>query len=79
MTETTAFMRLERTISLIARHPFYPGKSEIVHDCLDDLEDRYREGLLTYEQKAILASILTADGSIGAFGNDHSDPSRRSS
>jgi hypothetical protein len=79
MTESTTFTRLERTISLIARHPFYPGKNEIVHDCLDDLEDRYREGLLTYEQKATLASILTADDSMGAFGNDRSNHGRRSS
>ena len=61
MTETLTFKRLERTISLIARHPFYPGKGEVVHECLDDLEERYREGLLTDEQKSILVSILTTD------------------
>ena len=63
MTETITFTRLERTISLIARHPFYPGKSEVVDECLDDLEERYREGLLTHEQKTILVLILTTEES----------------
>lgn len=61
MTQTLTFIRLERTVSLIARHPFYPGKPEAVHDCLDDLEERYRDGSLTHEQKSILVSLLTAE------------------
>ncbi|WP_254053298.1 hypothetical protein [Singulisphaera sp. GP187] len=61
MTEMLTFKRLERTVNLIARHPFYPGKPEAVHDCLDDLEDRYRDGSLTHEQKSILVSLLTTE------------------
>ncbi|WP_406699734.1 hypothetical protein V5E97_12830 [Singulisphaera sp. Ch08] len=63
MTETPTFKRLERTVNLIARHPFYPGKSEAVHDCLDDLEERYRDGSLTHEQKSVLVSLLTSEDS----------------
>lgn len=58
MTQTLTFKRLERAISLIARHPFYPGKNEVVQDCLDELEERYREGSLTQEQKLLLISQL---------------------
>lgn len=62
MTETPTFLRLESAIRMIARHPFYPGKDDVVLDCLDDLEERCREGSLTLEQKTLLTEILTADG-----------------
>ncbi|WP_020466744.1 hypothetical protein [Singulisphaera acidiphila] len=75
------FKRLERTVNLIARHPFYPGKPEAVHDCLDDLEERYRDGSLTHEQKSILVSLLTAedDNAIEPTESDRPTRSRHSS
>ncbi|AGA29199.1 hypothetical protein Sinac_5045 [Singulisphaera acidiphila DSM 18658] len=81
MTQMPTFKRLERTVNLIARHPFYPGKPEAVHDCLDDLEERYRDGSLTHEQKSILVSLLTAedDNAIEPTESDRPTRSRHSS
>ena len=58
MTEIHAFQRLERAVNLIARHPFYPGKQDAVHDCLNYLEERFLQGTLTLEQKSRLIAIL---------------------
>ena len=81
MTQTPTFKRLERTVNLIARHPYYPGKPEAVHDCLDDLEERYRDGSLTHEQKSILVSLLTSedDNSSEPADGDCSTRTHRSS
>lgn len=81
MTQMPTFKRLERTVNLIARHPFYPGKPEAVHDCLDDLEERYRDGSLTHEQKSILVSLLTSedDNAIEPAEDDHPTQSHHSS
>lgn len=64
MSETQVFQRLERAIGLIAGHPFYPGKQEALEDCLDDLEERYRQGTLTEDEKTRLVAILVAPGSL---------------
>jgi hypothetical protein len=53
-----SFERLEQATTIIARRAQYPGKREIVAECLDDVEDRWRRGQLTLEQRFRLSAIL---------------------
>jgi hypothetical protein len=39
-----SFERLERTVTLIARHADYPGKHEVVAESMGDIDDRWRRG-----------------------------------
>ena len=55
---TPSFERLEQAVTIIARHADYPGKHEAVAECLDDIEDRWRRGHLTLEQRFQLSAIL---------------------
>jgi hypothetical protein len=56
------FRMLERTADLIARHPAYPGKGEAVRRCREDIEQRFRRGSLTEEQRDRLMAILDEGG-----------------
>ena len=58
MTMLPEFERLEQTIGMIKRHPYYPGKELLVNECLRDIDERYRLGRLTGEQRGRLRSIL---------------------
>ena len=53
-----SFERLEQTVTMIARHADYPGKEQVVAECLDDIEDRWRQGQLTLEQRFQLYAVL---------------------
>ena len=53
-----SFERLEQTVTIIARHADYPGKEQVVAECLDDIEDRWRQGQLSLEQRFRLYTIL---------------------
>ena len=55
---TYEFERLERTIGMIKRHPYYPGKEVLLDECLEDIDDRFRRGRLTAEQRGQLRGIL---------------------
>ncbi len=57
------FERLEYTVGMIKRHPYYPGKEVLLDECLEDIDDRFRRGRLTMEQRGRLRGILleTAD------------------
>jgi hypothetical protein len=57
-TMTQEFERLERTVGLIKRHPYYPGKELLLDECLEDIDDRYRQGRLTAEQRGLLRGVL---------------------
>ena len=57
---TPSFERLEQTITFIARHPDYPGKTEVIADCLQDIDDRWERGHLTLQQRFRLHAILLA-------------------
>jgi hypothetical protein len=57
---TYEFERLERTVGMIKRHPYYPGKELILDECLEDIDDRFRCGRLTAEQRGRLKDILLA-------------------
>jgi hypothetical protein len=52
------FRLLERTTNLIAHHSTFPGKDEAVKRCREDIEQRYRLGMLTVEQRDRLLAIL---------------------
>jgi hypothetical protein len=52
------FERLEQAIGMIQRHPYYPGKEQVVDDCLREIDERHRRGRLTDEQRGRLRSIL---------------------
>jgi hypothetical protein len=57
-TMTYEFERLERTVGMIKRHPYYPGKEVLLDECLEDIDDRFRRGRLTEEQRGRLREIL---------------------
>ncbi len=52
------FRRFERTSLLLASHPDFPGKSEVLGRCRDDVEERFQEGMLTVEQRTRLMEIM---------------------
>lgn len=56
--EGQVFRRLKQTTDIIAKHPDYPGKDKAVECCLRDIEDRWRSGMLTGDQKDALIAIL---------------------
>ena len=55
------YRRLERTASLIIRHPNFPGKGEALNLCRKDVEERYLQGMLSDEQRARLQAILNGE------------------
>jgi hypothetical protein len=57
-TYVPAFERLEQVVTIIAQHVDYPGKQEAVAECLEKIEDRWREGQLTLEQRFRLCATL---------------------
>jgi hypothetical protein len=57
-TMTYEFERLEQTVGMIKRHPYYPGKELVLDECLEDIDERYRLGRLTDEQRGRLREIL---------------------
>ena len=50
--------RLEQAVTLIARHVEYSGKQALVQGCLNEIEDRYRQGLVDFQEKSRLIGIL---------------------
>jgi len=57
-TMSYEFDRLEQTVGMIKRHPYYPGKELVLDECLEDIDDRFRRGRLTAEQRGRLRQIL---------------------
>jgi hypothetical protein len=58
MNALTYFERLTASAEMIARHAFYPGKAEAVHQCMEDIEDLLLEGRISPEQGDMLRGIL---------------------
>jgi hypothetical protein len=58
ITMLPEFERLELAIGMIKRHPYYPGKEQVVVDCLKDIDERHRLGRLTDEQRGRLRASL---------------------
>jgi hypothetical protein len=46
---------------MIARHPDYPGKRDVVDECVEDIVERSLRGRLTPFQRDELLGILTVD------------------
>ena len=53
-----SFERLTQVATIIAQHVDYAGKHEAVAECLEDIENRWANGLLTLEQRFELCAIL---------------------
>src|SRR5689334_14652472 len=53
-----SFERLRQSVTIIATHAEFPGKQEVVAECLDDIDSRWQRGLLTLEQRFQLYAIL---------------------
>jgi hypothetical protein len=66
-TSDRDYLGLFRTVNLIARHPDFPGKSDAMIECVEDIEERSREGRLSPEQRDELLAILLADRSPHGF------------
>jgi len=58
MARVADFPNLERAVVWVAKYPFFPEKPEVVRECLEDVEGRFRRGELTAEQRSRLVSIL---------------------
>jgi hypothetical protein len=52
------FERLKQAVTMIARHADYPGKLGAVAECMDEIEDYWRRGRLTLEQRFRLIALL---------------------
>ena len=46
---------------MIARHPDYPGKRDVVEECAEDIVERSHRGRLTPFQRDELLAMLSAD------------------
>jgi hypothetical protein len=62
-SDAPSFERLEKSVTIIARHADYPGKNDVVAECLNDVERRWRRGELTSEQRLRLVVILERSSS----------------
>jgi hypothetical protein len=58
VAEHLEFERLELTVDMIATHRDYPGKQEVVRECLQEIDERREGGRLTFEQWAKLVAVL---------------------
>jgi len=58
MNGLSYFERLTASARMIARHAFYPGKEEAVHQCMEDIEDLLLAGRISPEQGDVLRGIL---------------------
>ena len=52
------YSALVQAVDMIARHPDFPDKPEIVRECVRDIDERGRDGRLTASQHAELLNIL---------------------
>jgi hypothetical protein len=63
-TEMTAFSfdRLAKAVAYIVGHADTPEKPLAVSECLDDIEARYAQGVLSLDQRRRLVAILLGLG-----------------
>jgi hypothetical protein len=55
---TLYFDRIERAATVIAQHVDWPGKPELISDCLANIDGRWRQGMLTEGQRLRLQTIV---------------------
>ena len=58
LTMLPEFERLEQTIDMIRRHPYYPGKELLMDECLEDIDERCRLGRITEVERGRLRDSL---------------------
>ncbi|MBX6312550.1 MAG: hypothetical protein IRY99_06470 [Isosphaeraceae bacterium] len=56
--DLSEFERLEVVVSLIMRHPYYPGKESVLGECLEDIEARCQAGQISTEQRYRLRTLI---------------------
>jgi hypothetical protein len=61
MQIVSEYHRLSTVVGLIARHPQYPGKAQVLQECMRDIESRHSRGRLTAAEKSHLISVLLGD------------------
>jgi hypothetical protein len=54
------FLGLFKLVKIIAPHPDFPGKRDVVEECVEDIGERTRQGRLTPSQREELLALLTA-------------------
>jgi hypothetical protein len=59
---TSYFERLVEATGLIARHPDYPGKQQVVDRCVEEIAELLRSGQVTAAQGEILLENLEVAG-----------------
>ncbi len=52
------YQSLERVAYRVSRHPYFPGKSEVVEEYIEDIQQRFEQGRLSSEQRIRLIAIL---------------------
>jgi hypothetical protein len=62
--DTTAqeYRGLRRVAGMIARHPDFPGKRDVIDECVEDIVERCRQGRLTPFQRDDLLALLSTSG-----------------
>jgi hypothetical protein len=58
MPNAPLFERLAHAVTVITRHADYPGKQQVVADCLNEIEDRWERRELTLQQRFSLYAIF---------------------
>ena len=66
MKDISYFERLEESVGLIVRHPYFPGKRAAVEQCAGDIHEMIRTGRLSGEQGGILLDLVR-----GAAAREH--------
>jgi hypothetical protein len=58
MNNLSYFERLEESVGLIVRHPYFPGKPAAVAQCAGEIDELVRIGRLTGEQGGRLLDLV---------------------
>ena len=59
-TAEQEYRGLVRVADMIAQHPDFPGKRDVVEECAEDIVERSHRGRLTAFQRDELLAILAA-------------------
>ena len=66
MVNLTYFERLTEAVTLLVRHPEYPNKGGVLHQCRREITELIRAGRLSVPQAEMLFTILdSADPGTG--------------
>lgn len=58
MDDGNDYERMRQSLTNISQHPEYPGKGDLVRECLVEIEERQRLGRLNKQQSLTLTAIL---------------------